>query len=123
MWCKIRNTGRGILGGEEERRKHPRKEVNWPISIVAEHGTIEGEIRNVTIEGLLVFCDEPLRLNERYRMSIVPGESGAIGVSGQVVRAEAYCMAEDDTAFGIGICIVEISDQDRETLREILSGL
>ena len=111
------------MGGEEERRKHPRKEVNWPITIIAEHGTIEGEIRNIAMDGLLVFCDEPLRLNETYRMSIVPGESGAIGVSGRVVRAEAYCMAEDDSAFGIGICLVEISDQDRGALREILGRL
>jgi hypothetical protein len=111
------------LGGEAERRKHPRKEVNWPISIVAEHGTIEGEVKNVTVEGVLVFCDEPLRLNEKYSMSIVPGKSGAIGVSGRVVRAEAYCMAQDDTAFGIGICLVEISDQDREALSEILARL
>jgi hypothetical protein len=111
------------LGGDEEKRKHPRKEVNWPITIIAEHGSIEGEIRNVTVDGLLVFCDEPLRLNETYRMSIVPGPSGAIGVSGRVVRAEAYCMAEDDTAFGIGICLVEISDQDREALKGILAGL
>jgi hypothetical protein len=111
------------LGGEEERRKHSRKEVNWPISIVSEKGTLEGEIRNVTVEGLFVFCDEPLRLNEIYRMSIVPGDGGAIGVSGRVVRAEAYGMAEGDTAFGIGICVVEISDQDREALSEILAGL
>ena len=111
------------MGDEEERRKHPRKEVNWPITIIAEHRAIEGEIRNISMDGLLVFCDEPLRLNETYRMSIVPGESGAIGVSGQVVRAEAYCMSEDDSAFGIGICVVEISDQDRGALREILAGL
>jgi hypothetical protein len=111
------------LSFDEERRKHPRKEVSWPMTIMAEHGTVEGEIRNVSVEGLLVFCDEPLRLNETYRMSIVPGKTGAIGVSGRVVQAEAYCMAEDDTAFGIGICFVEISDQDREALREILDGL
>ena len=101
----------------------PDKEVNWPITVIAEHGTIEGEIRNVAVDGLFVFCDEPLRLNETYRMSIVTRKSAAIGVSGRVVRAEAYCMAEDDTAFGIGICFVEIPDHDREALREILAGL
>lgn len=111
------------MGGDEERRGHPRQEVNWPITIVAEHGTITGEVKNITLEGLLVFCDEPLRLSETYRMSLLPATGGAIGVSGRVVRAEAYCMAEDDTAFGIGICVVEISDQDREVLKGILSGL
>lgn len=109
------------MGENEESRKNPRKEVNWPVTIIAEHGAIEGEIRNIAIDGLFVFCEEPVRLNEIYRMSIVPGKNPAIGISGKVVRAEAYCMAEDDSAFGIGVCVVEISEQDREILREILA--
>jgi hypothetical protein len=115
-------TGRGILGGEEEKRKHPRKEVSWPITIIAEHGTIEGEIRNITVDGLFVFCEEPLRLNETYRMSIIPEKHHAIGVTGKAVWSDAYCMAEDNSAYGIGICLIEITDQDRETLREILAA-
>ena len=111
------------MGGDQEKRKHPRKEVNWPITIIAEHGTIEGEIRNISVDGLFVFCEEPLRLNETYRMSVLPGKHQAIGVSGKVVWADAYCMAEDNSAFGIGICLVEISDQDRATLRKILTDL
>jgi PilZ domain len=111
------------LGGDQEQRKHPRKEVNWPITIIAEHGTIKGEIRNISVDGIFVLCDEPLRLNETYRMSVLPGKHQAIGVSGKVVRADAYCMAEDNSAFGMGICLVEISDQDRATLREILTAL
>lgn len=111
------------MGGDVERRKEPRKKVNWPITIIAEHGTIEGEIRNAGVEGLFVFCDEPLSLNQTYRMSIVAGKNSAIGVSGRVVRAEAYCIAEDDTAFGIGVCLVEISQEDREILKGILAGL
>jgi hypothetical protein len=113
----------GILGGDEEKRKHPRKEVIWPITIIAEHGTIEGEIRNITVDGLFIFCEEPLRLNETYRMSIVPGKHKAIGVTGKVVWADAYCMTEDKSAYGIGICLIQIKDQDRETLREMLEGV
>jgi hypothetical protein len=97
--------------------------VNWPITIVAEHGTINGEIRNISAEGLFVLCEEPLRLNETYRMSVSPGKHQAIGVLGKVVWADAYCMAEDDSAFGIGLCLVEISNQDRASLRQILTDL
>jgi PilZ domain len=111
------------LAGDQENRKHPRKEVNWPITIVAEHGTINGEIRNISAEGLFVLCEEPLRLNETYRMSVSPGKHQAIGVLGKVVWADAYCMAEDDSAFGIGLCLVEISNQDRASLRQILTDL
>lgn len=105
-----------------EKRRSPRVEVSWPITILAETGTIEGEIRNVSVDGLLIFCEEPLRLNETYRMSILPGKHHAIGVSGKVVWADAYCMDEDNTAFGVGICLVELTDEDREALRTLIAG-
>ncbi len=105
-----------------EKRRSPRVEVSWPITILAETGTIEGEIRNVSVDGLLIFCEEPLRLNETYRMSILPGKHHAIGVSGKVVWADAYCMDEDNTAFGVGMCLVELTDEDREALRSLIAG-
>ena len=105
-----------------EKRKSPRVEVSWPITILAETGTIEGEIRNVSVDGLLIFCEEPLRLNETYRMSILPGKHHAIGVSGRVVWADAYCMDEDNTAFGVGVCLVQLTDEDREALRSLIAG-
>ena len=105
-----------------EKRKSPRVEVSWPITILAETGTIEGEIRNVSVDGLLIFCEEPLRLNETYRMSILPGKHHAIGVSGRVVWADAYCMDEDNTAFGVGVCLVELTDEDREALRSLIAS-
>lgn len=105
-----------------EKRRGSRVEVSWPITILAETGTIEGEIRNVSVDGLLVFCEEPLRLNETYRMSILPGKHHAIGVSGRVVWADAYCMDEENTAFGVGICLVELTNEDREVLRSLMAG-
>jgi len=109
------------LSADQENRRSPRVEVSWPITILAETGTIEGEIRNVSLDGLLIFCEEPLRLNETYRMSILPGKHHAIGVSGKVVWADAYCMDEENTAFGVGICLVELRDEDREVLRSLIA--
>ena len=107
---------------DQDRRRSLRVEVSWPITILAETGTIEGEIRNVSVDGLLIFCEEPLRLNETYRMSILPGKQHAIGVKGKVIWADAYCMDEENTAFGVGICFVEFTDEDRETLRRLMAG-
>jgi hypothetical protein len=110
------------LAADQEKRRSPRVEVSWPITILAETGTIEGEVRNVSVEGLLIFCEEPLRLNETYRMSILPGKHHAVGVNGKVVWADAYCMDEENTAFGVGICLVELTSEDREVLRSLIAG-
>jgi hypothetical protein len=116
------SAGGPNLAADLEKRRSPRVEVSWPITILAETGTIEGEIRNVSVDGLLIFCEEPLRLNETYRMSILPGKHHAIGVSGKVVWADAYCMDEENTAFGVGVCLVELTDEDREALRALIAG-
>jgi hypothetical protein len=97
--------------------------VSWAISIVADYGTVEGEIKNISPEGLLIFSEEPLRLNETYRMSILPEEGKAIGFLGKVIWADAYCMDEDNTAFGMGVCLVEISEEARKHLDKLLSKL
>jgi hypothetical protein len=111
------------LVGTTERRKSPRKEVSWAISIIADYGTVEGEIKNISKEGVLIFCEEPLRLNETYRMSILPPKGKAIGFLGKVIWADAYCMDEDNTAFGMGVCLIEISEEARKYLDKLLSEL
>lgn len=111
------------MTADEDRRGSARVEVSWPITILAETGTIEGEVRNISVDGLLIFCEEPLRLNETYRMSILPAKHHAIGVSGKVVWADAYCMDEENTAFGVGICLVEITKEDREALHALISDV
>jgi hypothetical protein len=106
---------------ETERRKQPRIEVSWPVTVIADWGSVQGEIKNINVEGVMILCEEPLRLNDTYQMSILPPDHKAIGVTGKVVWSDAYCMDENDGVFGIGLCLVEISDQDRKALSDILA--
>ena len=106
---------------EMDRRKKPRIEVSWPVTIVADWGSVQGEIKNINVEGVMILCEEPLRLNDSYQMSILPPDHEAIGVTGKVVWSDAYCMDEEDGVFGIGACLIQISDEDRKTLGELLA--
>ena len=110
------------MATETERRKEPRIEVTWPVAVFAEHGTIEGETRNISISGLAIFCDEPLRLNESYRISISPPDHSAVGLSGKVIRSDLYGIEGDDTTVGMGVCFVEISEQDHNYLEEVVTA-
>jgi hypothetical protein len=105
----------------KERRKQPRIEVSWPVTVVADWGSVQGEIKNINVDGVMIVCEEPLRLNDTYQMSILPPEHEAIGVKGKVVWSDAYCMDEEDGVFGIGICLIEISDENRKVLSNILA--
>ena len=43
---------------EAENRRHPRVNARWPLTVLSEHGRIEGETRNLSISGVLIQCDE-----------------------------------------------------------------
>jgi hypothetical protein len=107
---------------EIERRGHDRIEVRWPITLFTDHGAIEAETRNVSVDGIFICCEEPLQLNEICPMSIEPPDHQTIDVSGKVIWSDFYAVDDRDNAFGTGICFVEISDGDRHFLEDVLSA-
>lgn len=104
-----------------EKRRAKRSDVRWPVTVESEHGTIQGEIRNISLSGIYVRCDEPLRVNEDFRMAIIPPNRQAIGLTGKVVWADLYCIDEDENAFGMGVCLVEIAEEDQKFLQNAVS--
>ena len=105
----------------KEKRRNSRGFVRWPIKVEAEYGTVGGETRNVSFDGIYIRCDEPLRVNQNFRMSILPPDRQAIGVTGKVVWADLYGLDKDEIAFGMGVCLVEIADRDRQVFEEAVS--
>ena len=102
---------------QREKRRSKRRNVMWPVSVESEHGTIQGEIRNISLSGIYVRCDEPLRVNEDFRMAIIPPNRQPIGLIGKVVWADMYGIDAEENAFGMGVCLVEIAKEDQEFLQ------
>jgi hypothetical protein len=50
----------------KERRKKSRQVVNWPITVEVEHGTVGGETRNISFDGIYIRCDEPLKVEPGF---------------------------------------------------------
>ncbi|MFC1489310.1 PilZ domain-containing protein [Thermodesulfobacteriota bacterium] len=107
----------------EERRKHPRFEVDWPITVFTDEGTVEGEALNISLEGISICCEEPLPLKKALRITIVPLNHPIIQIFGEVAWADLYGMDDEKTTIGMGICFVEISDEDRLTIEKLVSSL
>ena len=107
---------------DTERRKHPRIKAGWPVSVLTEHGTIIGETIDIGVDGLSIQCDEPLQLDEFLKMAIIPPNQGMIEFTGKIIWSDLYGLDNDDTAFGMGICFVEISDKDHHFFMDLLSS-
>ena len=101
---------------KEEGSKNSGNEVRWPVSILSDQGTIEGETRDISFDGIYICVNEPLRLNEKFRMAISPPNQQAIGVTGRVVWSDLYALDEEETPFAMGMSLVKISKKDLKAI-------
>ena len=110
------------MSAKIERRKHPRIDVRWPVAVMSDQGTIKGETRDISSEGVAIFCDEPLRLDASYHIAVTPPEHAALDVTGRVTWSNLYGMEDGHTPVGMGICFVELSGEDQVFLKQIVSA-
>ena len=99
-----------------EARKLPRIEVRWPVTLIMENGSVKGEVKNISAEGVYIqfkHSIEEMPMNEAYRLLIhPPGEQ--IIVSGKLVWSNLDIMPR------MGFCFVEFSEGDRELLLAVI---
>ena len=79
------------------------------------------EVKRVSMSGMLVETGYPLALDSHHRIELFLNEE-TMHFTGRV----AYCEAFDEggaSAYDIGIEFIEMSDGDRESLKDFLDGL
>jgi hypothetical protein len=107
------------LGDFVEKRKLPRIEVRWPATLMTENGAVEGEARNITLEGVFIHCKERLNVNETYRLLIkTAGEE--IDIMGKLIWSDLDSAADRDILPGMGFCFVKVNEEDKVRLRQAI---
>jgi len=109
------------MDNKDDKREHPRIEVTWPIKIYIDKEVINGEVSNISVEGIYICCEKPLRLGDTFRISVAPPHHQTIGVTGKVVWSDLYGLDNEKAVYGVGICLMEIADEDRHFLNNLIS--
>lgn len=105
-----------------ERRQFPRVEVEWPVTMLTSKGPIEGEVMNVSLGGAFIYCKEQPNTNETFRMVIkVPHQRQFVRATARIARSNIYDSDDPDTLPGIGVRFVEISEDDLQYIRDVVS--
>jgi len=95
--------------------------VTWPLTIIAEDGAVEGETKNITIEGVFIHCTQRLLPGNTYRMVIKPPQ-GPIEVEGELVWSNLDNLGQRNAVPGMGFYFVKVAEEDREYLSEAISA-
>jgi hypothetical protein len=120
-FLNLKEVFRAVNEGAE-RRRQPRKDVEWPVTVYVDGITINGEAKNISTDGISICCEEPLPIEKPLQIGVIPPDHPMIGLSGKVVWSDMCAIGDGDEAYGMGVCFVEISDEDRKLLGGVLSG-
>ena len=105
-----------------EKSKSPRIKARWPITIITNHRLIEAESRNITANGILARCKEPLRENETYRMVITLPQSRYVAVRGKVVWSNLNGIDPNGAFSEMGFSFMKLYGEDRFILNQAVSA-
>ena len=99
---------------ETERRRYPRTEVRWPVTLRTAARSIRGETLNIAPDGALIRCREPLGSNEVFEVAIsVPAVDRSLTLAAQLIQSNVYGSDHGITLCEMGVQFKEISDNSR----------
>lgn len=105
--------------GGEEKRKYPRADVNWPVSIETTFGKIAAEIKNISLGGAFICCKEPLQLQEIFRMIMIGPENEPVLATAQVAWSNANMPEEKVINRGMGVRFINMSDRHIQLVKQL----
>ncbi len=94
---------------EREKRQRPRAKVKWSVIVQTAQGKIKGETLNITVDGALILCQEPLEPEEKVDITIhVPSLVRPLNIPARVIHCS---VCDKPRYYEIGISFTDISDK------------
>ena len=108
-----------------ENRDYPRAKIKWPAVIKTDQGTMDGVTSDVTLNGVFIHCQKPLKLNKVFDLTInVPNSDQTLTARAEVTWSNRWGPDDEISPRGMGVRFVEISGESRKFIaREALNYL
>jgi hypothetical protein len=104
---------------QKERRKYPRVSVDWSAIVNTNHGSLEGEVKDISVGGACILCPEKPIVGESISILLKPPGQRSIPVIGEKVWSDFFDI-HYGTAFGMGVQFTALSPEDRNYISTLL---
>ena len=102
-----------------ERRLHPRILVNWLATLHNVQGSIEGETKDISVDGVFLFLSEKPKFGVNFPILLRPYEERSISVVGKKIWSRTFNI-DNRSVFGMGIKFMLISPEDRQFISTLV---
>ena len=111
------------MSASREKRKYPRAEIQWPVTIMTPDGPKDGETKNIGVGGALISCAYPLPLHERICVIFKIPNRAPISINTIVARSNVSSKVKqkEGTYPEVALYYIELTDQELEFFYSIIS--
>ena len=102
-----------------ERRQHPRIDVNWPVSMETPEGTINAEVKNISLGGAFIGCKKPLRIGHVFSMTMTGPDNEPVIATAEVVWSNENVPEDKVVNRGIGVRFIKMSERHLQLVRQL----
>ena len=95
-----------------EKRRHPRVEISWPVTVVTDEGIISGRAENLSFVGTLIRCSEILELLYDFRLVFRPAERQLLITTAERVWSRPI-ISNNSTSHVMGVRFTYIPEHER----------
>jgi Tfp pilus assembly protein PilZ len=100
----------------KERRKYPRIQVGWVISIQAADGLRQGKMEDISLGGAFISCETPPRPNEKVLLNY-RDHSQKMQIIAEVAWTNHESEGRKDKPAGVGVKFLQFLNNQRPTER------
>ena len=107
-----------------QRRKHPRVQVNWPVTMMTPEGEMDGFIENVSAGGAYIRCGTLLSKNDLFILLILHNDREYSWIGAEVVWLDIPLSSNGSgevLPIGMGVRFTVISTEDLGLLSDAVA--
>jgi len=103
----------------EEKRKQPRADSNWPVSMETSEGTVDAEVKNISLGGAFICCKKPLPLGQVFPLTMICPDNEPVIATAEVVWSNVNVPDEKVINRGMGVRFIKMSDRHIQLVRQL----
>jgi hypothetical protein len=105
----------------DQRRKHLRINIAWPVVVITPNGILDGETQNLSLGGASLRCGQVPDLNDSFRVVLKPSGRKLLLATAEIIWSD-ICI-DKTTSCAIGVRFTFMLDDDRQFISDTISNL
>ena len=103
-----------------EKRRHPRADVAWAATLKTTNGDFEAALRDISLGGAFVVCQNPLPLSQKFQIDIDLAGRDTLLLNAEVVWSNINVPNDKVVNRGMGIRFIDNPAEIRSDLNALI---